>query len=111
MSRTPSLRSSRAAAASCLRYLEKGDTRKAGWPSAYSVSKIAMNALTRILARELVSRGIRINSVCPGWVRTDMGGRNASRSVQVGARSIVLGATGVGDATGGFFRDGKMIAW
>ncbi|TLZ74622.1 MAG: SDR family NAD(P)-dependent oxidoreductase [Methanobacteriota archaeon] len=97
--------------ASYLRDLEKGDPGKAGWPSAYSVSKISMNALARILARELVSRGIRINSVCPGWVRTDMGGPNASRSVQVGARSIVLGATGVGDATGGFFRDGKMIAW
>ena len=94
-----------------LRDLETGDPGKAGWPSAYSVSKISMNALTRILARELASRGIRINSVCPGWVRTDMGGPNASRSVQVGARSIVLGATGVGDATGGFFRDGKMIAW
>ena len=97
--------------ASYLRDLERGDPRKAGWPSAYSVSKISMNALTRILARELAPRGIRINSVCPGWVRTDMGGRSAPRSVQVGARSIVLGATGVGDATGGFFRDGKKIAW
>ncbi|HYT16685.1 MAG TPA: SDR family NAD(P)-dependent oxidoreductase [Thermoplasmata archaeon] len=97
--------------ASYLRDLEKGALRKAGWPSAYSVSKISMNALTRILARELAPRGIRINSVCPGWVRTDMGGRGAPRSVQVGARSIVLGATGLGDATGGFFRDGKKIAW
>ncbi len=97
--------------ASYLRDLERGDPRKAGWPSAYSVSKISVNALTRILARELAPRGIRINSVCPGWVRTDMGGRSAPRSVQVGARSIVLGATGLADATGGFFRDGKKIAW
>ncbi len=97
--------------ASYLRDLEEGNPRKEGWPTAYSVSKIAMNALTRILARELEPRGLRINSVCPGWVRTDMGGRNAPRSVQVGARSIVLGATGIGDATGGFFRDGKKIAW
>jgi len=75
------------------------------------VSKVALNALTRILARDLSSRGIRVNSVCPGWVRTDMGGRGASRSVSVGARSIVLGATLPVDATGGFYRDGKQIPW
>jgi len=70
-----------------------------------------MNALTRILARELAPRKIRINSVCPGWVRTDMGGPGANRSVPVGARSIVLGATLSEDATGGFYRDGKRIDW
>ncbi len=91
--------------------LEKGEAKSAGWPSAYSVSKVAMNALTRILARELASRKIRINSVCPGWVRTDMGGPGANRSVEVGARSIVLGATLPDDATGGFYRDGKRIPW
>ncbi|HEX9341045.1 MAG TPA: SDR family NAD(P)-dependent oxidoreductase [Thermoplasmata archaeon] len=94
-----------------LRDLERGDPRKAGWPSAYSVSKISMNALTRTLARELAPRGIRINAVCPGWVRTDMGGRGATRSVPSGARSIVLTATNAGDATGGFYRDGKQISW
>jgi len=91
--------------------LEKGEAKSAGWPSAYSVSKVAMNALTRILARELAPRKIRINSVCPGWVRTDMGGPGANRSVEVGARSIVLAATLPGDATGGFYRDGKKIPW
>jgi len=91
--------------------LEKGEAKSAGWPSAYSVSKVAMNALTRILARELAPRKIRINSVCPGWVRTDMGGPGANRSVEVGARSIVLGAMLPDDATGGFYRDGKKIPW
>src|SRR5437016_1508690 len=60
---------------SYLASLEAGETKRSGWPSAYSVSKVALNALTRILARELSPRGIRVNAVCPGWVRTDMGGR------------------------------------
>ena len=96
---------------SYLASLEAGEPKRAGWPSAYSVSKVAMNALTRILARELSPRGIRVNSVCPGWVRTDMGGRGASRSVPVGGRSIVLGVLLPDDATGGFYRDGKRIDW
>src|SRR5437879_14543 len=96
---------------SYLASLEAGEPKRAGWPSAYSVSKVAMNALTRILARELSPRRIRVNSVCPGWVRTDMGGRGASRSVPVGGRSIVLGVLLPDDATGGFYRDGKRIDW
>ena len=96
---------------SYLAALEVGDQKQAGWPSAYSVSKIALNALTRILARELSARGIRVNSVCPGWVRTDMGGRGAPRSVPVGGRSIVLGVMLPDDATSGFYRDGKRIDW
>jgi carbonyl reductase 1 len=82
-----------------------------GWPSsAYRVSKASLNALTRILAKE--STRLRVNSVCPGWVKTDMGGPGASRSVETGARGIVWAATL--DSTGphsGFFRDGKPIAW
>jgi len=96
---------------SYLSALEAGEGKAAGWPSAYSVSKIALNAHTRILARELLPRGIRVNAVCPGWVRTDMGGRWATRSVPKGARSIVLAAMLPGDATGGFYRDGKRIPW
>jgi len=96
---------------SYLASLEAGETKRSGWPSAYSVSKVALNALTRILARELSPRGIRVNAVCPGWVRTDMGGRGATRSVPVGGRSIVLGVMLPKDATGGFYRDGKQIAW
>lgn len=97
--------------ASYLRDVERGTRRKAGWPSAYSVSKVALNALTRIYAGELAPRAISVNAVCPGWVRTDMGGRSAPRSVAVGARSILLTAKLPPDATGGFYRDGKQIAW
>ena len=96
---------------SYLASLEAGEAKRSGWPSAYSVSKVALNSLTRILARELSPRGIRVNSVCPGWVRTGMGGRGASRSVPVGGRSIVLGVLLPEDATGGFYRDGKRIDW
>jgi carbonyl reductase 1 len=82
-----------------------------GWPSsAYRVSKAALNALTRILARE--NPRLKINAVCPGWVRTDMGGAGASRSIEKGASGIVWAATlERGAPTGGFFRDGKPIDW
>jgi carbonyl reductase 1 len=75
---------------------------------AYGVSKAALNALTRILARDLADRGIKVNSTCPGWVRTDMGGRNAPRSVEQGAASVLFGVTTT--QTGGVFRDGRKIA-
>ncbi len=85
------------------------DGRSKGWGTdAYSVSKAALNALTRVFARELVSRGIRVNATCPGWVRTDMGGRGAPRSVEQGAASVLFGVTAT--ATGGVFRDGRPIA-
>lgn len=80
-----------------------------GWGTdAYGVSKAALNALTRILARELADRSIRVNSTCPGWVRTDMGGRNAPRSVEQGAASVQFGVTAT--ESGGVFRDGVRIA-
>src|SRR5438876_7825533 len=96
---------------SYLASLEAGETKRSGWPSAYSVSKVALNALTRILARELSPRGIRVNAVCAGRVRTDLCVRGATRSVPVGGRSIVLGVMLPKDATGGFYRDGKPIPW
>ncbi len=74
---------------------------------AYGVSKAALNALTRILAAELASRNIRVNATCPGWVRTDMGGRGAPRSVEAGAASVLFGVTAT--QTGGVFRDGVRI--
>ena len=83
-----------------------------GWPSsAYRVSKAALNAYTRILAGELKPRGIRVNSVCPGWVRTRMGGASASRDVAKGAASIVWAATLDAPTSGGFYRDGRALTW
>jgi len=83
-----------------------------GWPSsAYRVSKAALNALVRLLARELAPRGIRVNAVCPGWVRTRMGGSSAPRSLAKGAASVMWAATMADRASGGFYRDGRMIAW
>ena len=80
-----------------------------GWGTdAYGVSKAALNALTRLLARELAPRNIRVNATCPGWVRTEMGGRGAPRSVEEGARSVLFGVTTAD--TGGIFRDGVRIA-
>jgi NAD(P)-dependent dehydrogenase (short-subunit alcohol dehydrogenase family) len=82
----------------------------AGTP-AYSVSKAALNALTRILAAELRRDRVLVNAVCPGWVNTDMGGRGG-RPVSEGAASVTW-AVMLGDdgPTGGFFRDGRPIAW
>jgi NAD(P)-dependent dehydrogenase (short-subunit alcohol dehydrogenase family) len=75
------------------------------------VSKAALNAYTRILARELAARGIRVNAVCPGWVRTRMGGSAASRDVAKGAASIVWAATLGEPTSGGFYRDGRALGW
>jgi NAD(P)-dependent dehydrogenase (short-subunit alcohol dehydrogenase family) len=93
------------------RAVAAGDHERLGWPSsAYRVSKASLNALTRIKARD--SARVRINAVCPGWVKTDMGGPSASRSVEQGARGIVWAATlAEGGPHGGFFRDGQRIEW
>lgn len=77
---------------------------------AYSVSKTALNAVTRQFAGALP--GVAVNSVCPGWVRTDMGGKGASRSVEQGAETIVWLATDApATETGKFWRDRKEIDW
>jgi NAD(P)-dependent dehydrogenase (short-subunit alcohol dehydrogenase family) len=81
------------------------------WP-AYSVSKASLNALTVVLASELRGTNILVNAVCPGWVRTDMGGSNATRSVEEGAATPVWLATlPDGGPTGHNFLDKKQISW
>ncbi|MBE9063938.1 SDR family oxidoreductase [cf. Phormidesmis sp. LEGE 11477] len=82
-----------------------------GGTPAYSVSKAALNALTIMLAENLKADGILVNAVCPGWVATDMGG-DGGRPVEAGAASVVWAALLPDDGpTGGFFRDGKPVAW
>ncbi|HBZ71408.1 MAG TPA: short-chain dehydrogenase [Deltaproteobacteria bacterium] len=84
---------------------------RAGWP-AYRSSKAALNALTRVLAAELSGTNVLVNSVDPGWVRTDMGGSQADRSTLEGSDTIVWAATlPDGGPTGGFFRDRQPIPW
>ena len=79
---------------------------------AYRISKASLNALTGILAHDLKGRDVLVNSMCPGWVRTDMGGSSAPRSVEEGADTIVWLATlPSGGPQGGFFRDRKSIGW
>lgn len=83
-----------------------------GGSPAYRVSKAGLNALTRIFASELRGAGILVNSVCPGWVRTDMGTESASRPVSEGADTPVWAATLPNNGpTGGFYRDRRPIEW
>ena len=79
---------------------------------AYRVSKTALNALTRMVAKAVEGDNILVNSMCPGWVRTDMGGAGAPRTVEQGAETAVWLAMLPHDGpTGGFFRDKKPIPW
>ncbi len=83
-----------------------------GGSLAYRSSKAALNAVTRVFARETSGSDVLVNSVCPGWVKTDMGGAGASRSIPEGVASILWAADlPAGGPTGGFFRDGKPLAW
>jgi NAD(P)-dependent dehydrogenase (short-subunit alcohol dehydrogenase family) len=79
---------------------------------SYCLSKLALDGLTIMLAHALRSDGIAVNSMCPGWVRTEMGGANAERSVEEGADTAVwLADEAPHELTGRFFRDRKEIPW
>jgi NAD(P)-dependent dehydrogenase (short-subunit alcohol dehydrogenase family) len=90
-----------------------GVAEMGGWSPGYRVSKAALNAMTRILSTELKDEGFLVNSACPGFVATDMGGQfGAKKSVEDGASGVVWLATLPDDGpTGGFFRDGKPITF
>jgi NAD(P)-dependent dehydrogenase (short-subunit alcohol dehydrogenase family) len=84
----------------------------AGGYAAYRISKAGLNALTRIVADELRGTNILVNTMCPGWVKTEMGGPNAPVPVERGADTAVWLATlPDGGPTGGFFRDRRPIPW
>jgi NAD(P)-dependent dehydrogenase (short-subunit alcohol dehydrogenase family) len=83
-----------------------------GYVAAYRISKAALNALTLIMANELRDGNIKVNAVCPGWVRTDMGGGMAPISPQAAAKDIVhFALVDAKGPTGGFFRHKKPIQW
>jgi len=84
------------------------------WPGtpAYSMSKCALNMLTLKMSADLEGTNVKVNSVCPGWVRTAMGGDEAPRDVSEGAASIIWAALLPEDGpSGGFFRDGERVSW
>ena len=79
---------------------------------AYRLSKAALNAVTTLIAKAVRDDNILVNSACPGWVKTDMGGHSATRELGEGVASILWAATLPEDGpTGGFFRDGNPVAW
>ncbi|MBC8135398.1 MAG: SDR family NAD(P)-dependent oxidoreductase, partial [Fibrella sp.] len=82
------------------------------YASAYRTSKAALSMLTALFAKELAQTPIKVNSICPGWVRTDMGSDAAPRSVEQGATASVRYATLPADGpTGGFFDEDGIVAW
>ncbi|MCY1054510.1 SDR family NAD(P)-dependent oxidoreductase [Nannocystis sp. SCPEA4] len=94
--------------------VRSGHHRDAGWPStAYGTSKIGATALAHVLTRELAGdpRNISVVAVCPGWVRTDMGGPNGERDVASGAVSILSGLDVPPSEPHRFFRDGAPANW
>jgi len=86
--------------------------RMTGATVAYRASKAALNAMTRALAHELADSPAKVNSVCPGWVATELGGLDAPRTPEQAAPGIVWAAMLPSDGpTGGFFQDGEPLPW
>ena len=83
---------------------------RAGGPPSYRVSKAALNMLTLVLAEELRPAGVSVISFCPGWVATDMGGKNAPRTPESAGKALAIAAL-EDSRTGVFVRDGQVIAW
>ena len=79
--------------------------------TAYRISKTALNALTKILSNELLSMGIKVNTICPGWVKTDMGGENATLTIEESTSQIVAFALRDNFPNGQFLRHGEIIPW
>ena len=80
-------------------------------PGGYGASKAALNAMSRLFAEQFAPRGVLVNAVGPGWVRTQMGGPSAPRSVEEGAASILWGVRlAPGGPSGGVFEDGRRLA-
>lgn len=79
--------------------------------AAYRISKTALNSLTAVMAADLHLRGLKVFSVCPGWVKTDMGGKEAPRELQEGAWSIMWLIDSPEAISGKFYRDGKQLSW
>ena len=82
-----------------------------GGSLAYRLSKTSLNALTKILSIELIDRGIKINAICPGWVQTDMGGRNATLTVRESVEKIADFALKKNFPNGKFLRHGEILPW
>ncbi|MEK6780333.1 MAG: SDR family NAD(P)-dependent oxidoreductase [Bacteroidota bacterium] len=82
-----------------------------GGYGAYRLSKAALNSFTMLLASELVDTKLKAFSMCPGWVKTEMGGKNAPRSLEKGAETAIWLATEKNVVSGKFYRDKKVIDW
>jgi len=82
-----------------------------GGSLAYRLSKTSLNALSKILSVELEKREISVNAICPGWVQTDMGGSNASLTVEESTERIVAFALHEKFPNGKFLRHGEVLPW
>jgi NAD(P)-dependent dehydrogenase (short-subunit alcohol dehydrogenase family) len=78
---------------------------------AYRLSKTALNAMTIVLSQELMVKKIKVNAICPGWVQTDMGGHDASLTVQESVESIKKFALDGNFPSGKFLRHGEVLPW